>query len=608
MSTAVSSANPEELFRYADTGATINYRLIAEARPLTYALERFIATCREPYVNDASVKVDVDLADELRTYGHCAAEVDEAVRAVGQRFNLADTGYFRANVSALVVPDLLPDWDGLGDRLLNDGRRLLEQGPHVAWRVLQHAQPIVSDLVEGVRSFRDSVRERVRYWCRRVDVWQQRTWEKLKSFESPLLKFLPKGLQDFLRSAQRFEVSVLEWQANTSLNIIWGFIWGEPLFDEVWGAGILAFIGDFLGGLIFWSDIRDMYKYSFFKPFVLGDGSFPENLPYVLIAAAGLIPGFGDALKLFKKPLGRWLAPSFERLWNKVWGEILSRIAKRKLSKLVGAPTAEKLIKELGSEEAEKLVKQLQEARLSGAQIQNLVEELGAKEVKALSDTFADDPAIIKDLLKDGLTPADFTDLGALVRNYQARNQGEEALNILQDYGGRLGTHILNSYELIHDIPGSEDILKKLAQEGPKARNGAVNKMNGALGELAYASSLRRNGTDIERVADRIQSLESPNRIVDGGDIILRDRVVDVKNYDWSKRLYSSRGGIQKKMKELEEQIRLHNERYPGRTIELAFTNYDNMQPQFKQALLERVAKLKKELGVDIKITSVPEL
>ena len=43
-----------------------------------------------------------------------------------------------------------------------------------------------ADLIEDVRSFRDSVRERVRDWWRRVDAWQQRMWEKLKSFESPL--------------------------------------------------------------------------------------------------------------------------------------------------------------------------------------------------------------------------------------------------------------------------------------------------------------------------------------------------------------------------------------------------------------------------------------
>jgi len=401
MSNAVSSAVPEELFRYADTGVSIGHRLIAEARPLGYALEHFTATCREPYINDASINVDASLADELRAYGQNAIAADELVRDVGRNFQAADTGHVGSTVSALVVPDLLPDWEDLGDRLVDYGQWLLAQGSHLAWEALQHIQPVISGVVERVRSFRDSVRESVRDWWRRADAWQQRMWEKLKSFESPLLKYIPEGLQDFFRSAQRTAMNYLEWAFKNDANLIWGFVWGEPLFDEVWGAGAVAFIGDFLGGLIFWSDIRDIYKYGFFKPFILGEGSFPENLPYVIIAAVGLIPWAGDVLKLFKRPLARLLDPLFEKILK----EIAERIVKRKLAKLVEAEVAERLVKELGTQEAERLVKQLLEGGLSPRQIQNLVEELGANEVKRLSDMPGVGAQGLKRLLDAGVSP-----------------------------------------------------------------------------------------------------------------------------------------------------------------------------------------------------------
>src|SRR5690242_16315240 len=109
MSSAVSSAIPEELFRYADIGVSIGHRLMAEAQPLGHALEHFTAMCREPYINDAGVKVDASLAEELRAYARRAIEADEVVRNVGRSFQAADTGHIGSSVSLALSANVSPE-------------------------------------------------------------------------------------------------------------------------------------------------------------------------------------------------------------------------------------------------------------------------------------------------------------------------------------------------------------------------------------------------------------------------------------------------------------------------------------------------------------------
>lgn len=84
MASSTSSAQPEELYRYADRGTRIDQELIGRAQALAGTLHHFEATCREYHVSVSY------LADDIVSYGRQAQAVDDWVRRVGEGFARAD--------------------------------------------------------------------------------------------------------------------------------------------------------------------------------------------------------------------------------------------------------------------------------------------------------------------------------------------------------------------------------------------------------------------------------------------------------------------------------------------------------------------------------------
>src|ERR687886_23616 len=82
-----SSANPNALFAYAETGLRIDAQLEATAARLAVALDEFPAPCRE-----YSLGIDSSLAHRLRDYARRTSEHDLWVRRVAEQFVQADQG------------------------------------------------------------------------------------------------------------------------------------------------------------------------------------------------------------------------------------------------------------------------------------------------------------------------------------------------------------------------------------------------------------------------------------------------------------------------------------------------------------------------------------
>lgn len=86
MSFAISSAQPAQLYRYADVARRIDHELAAEGNSLGAHLRHFEAACRESgYSISASY-----LADALRAYAYAVEPMDCWVQTVGRGFERAD--------------------------------------------------------------------------------------------------------------------------------------------------------------------------------------------------------------------------------------------------------------------------------------------------------------------------------------------------------------------------------------------------------------------------------------------------------------------------------------------------------------------------------------
>lgn len=85
MTESTSSAEPEQLYRYAAYALDLDNTLQSEGRHLTKTLRHFERRCKEPGVVDVSV-----LGENLRAYGELNKLPDERVREVGKGFARAD--------------------------------------------------------------------------------------------------------------------------------------------------------------------------------------------------------------------------------------------------------------------------------------------------------------------------------------------------------------------------------------------------------------------------------------------------------------------------------------------------------------------------------------
>jgi hypothetical protein len=134
---------------------------------------------------------------------------------------------------------------------------------------------------------------------------------------------------------------------------------------------------------------------------------------------------------------------------------------------------------------------------------------------------------------------------------------------------------ILYVYDKIADVPGASRLLVDLQAGNATAQ--------GALAELTYIASLRQRGFEIEKVADAINGKKA-------ADILLKDRVIDVKDYNWANPIYRNPAVVQRRIDQLMKQVdRLSQmEEYKGRKIEFAFTDKDHAPRELIEALESR--------------------
>lgn len=160
---------------------------------------------------------------------------------------------------------------------------------------------------------------------------------------------------------------------------------------------------------------------------------------------------------------------------------------------------------------------------------------------------------------------------------------GENAHQIMEKIPNRQDAiDTLQMFDTIADIPGADRLMKNLISRDDRIRQGA-------LSELGYAASLRQRGFEIEELAS-VQGKPSKQTV----DIIIKDGpVIDVKDYSWRAPFYKNPANVQKVTDEFVTQAMKHQERYPGRKIEYAFTDLENVPKEIVEAL--------KKIGVTVK-------
>ncbi|UZK70299.1 DNA/RNA non-specific endonuclease [Sphingomonas sp. S1-29] len=197
-------------------------------------------------------------------------------------------------------------------------------------------------------------------------VYQDAITEALKSWYEKLWDWLVDVIGTILGAIGDFIV----WIGKTIVNILWGFIWGEAVFPEAWGAGAIVFIADIVAGVLVYGDVRDIFKWGFWKPVVMGEGYGWLNALMIGLALLGIIPLVGDIAKAF----GKGAKALMKELGEKITRELLQEFAERG-----GMEVVERLVKDLGAE----AVKELTE-KLGAKGFRELVEGLGEKGLKEL--------------------------------------------------------------------------------------------------------------------------------------------------------------------------------------------------------------------------------
>jgi hypothetical protein len=293
---------------------------------------------------------------------------------------------------------------GLDNVATNTGQKIVGVGEQSATAMGQTVQQmqgglqqgrsnVIGSLNEGQAAFQTSKDRGVSQASNSMEQAAQEAdkswWEEALSAIGSFLS----GLWDGLVSVFKFIGDALLWVGKQLVNLVWGFIWGEPVFTDVWGAQVVAFIGDFIAGVLVYGDIRDILKWGFIKPVLFGEGYSAENWLMIGIAAFGLIPLIGDTGKLVKgiKALLKGGAKQIAKeLAEKLGKELAERLIKE-----LGEEAAERLLKELGDKLLKELVEQLGERTLKElvgefgeAGIKQLAETLGVKGLKGLIEKF----------------------------------------------------------------------------------------------------------------------------------------------------------------------------------------------------------------------------
>jgi len=194
------------------------------------------------------------------------------------------------------------------------------------------------------------------------------------------------------------------WVGAQVINIVYGFLWGETAIPG-YGGGFFAFIADVIAGVLIIGDIRDLFKYGIWRPFITGEGSWWLNLTMVILTVVFMIPVAGDilkvivkglksggkgVLKLLVKMLGKELA---ERIMRRIGIEVAEEFLER-LTLEVGEELAKRMIRELGEEGAEELLERLGKEtiqhlgrEISPPLMRDLADELGERMLKRLAES-----------------------------------------------------------------------------------------------------------------------------------------------------------------------------------------------------------------------------
>ncbi|MFN8487652.1 MAG: polymorphic toxin-type HINT domain-containing protein [Caldilineaceae bacterium] len=155
---------------------------------------------------------------------------------------------------------------------------------------------------------------------------------------------------------------------------------------------------------------------------------------------------------------------------------------------------------------------------------------------------------------------------------------GADGQRLVQLLGEDAAKDVLQQFEKIADIEGADRLLKDLAA--------GSSTTQGALAELKYATMLKEQGVEIEKLADVIDGKKA-------GDLLIKNGpVVDVKDLDWNNSFYQKNFGIEQAQKDLIKQVSRYGELYPGRPIRYAFTDLAHTPPEIIDTL--------KNLGVEV--------
>lgn len=296
-------------------------------------------------------------------------------------------------------------------------------------------------------------------------VYQDTITEALKSWYEKLWDWVIDAISAFFGAVADFFV----WLGKSIVNLVWGFIWGETAFPEAWGAGVIAFIGDLVAGVLVFGDIRDIFKWGFWKPVVMGEEWTWLNGMMIGLGLFGIVPIWGDVAKA----VGKGAKALMKDLGERIARELLEEFAERG-----GTEIVERLVKDLGAET-----------------VKGLTEKLGAKGFRELIETFGEKG--VKDLV---------TEIGAEATSKLAKEFGAAGLKtvietftgpVLRDLAAEIGEKVLKetiealgaaaTKELVGVVgaAGLKDLLTQFTAPGLKALlDGATGITAKLLGEL----------------------------------------------------------------------------------------------------------------------------
>ena len=302
----------------------------------------------------------------------------------------------------------------------------------------------------------------------------------------------------------------VSWLGAQVINLVWGFIWGETLIPG-YGGEVFALIADIIAGVLVWGDLRDLFKYGIWRPFITGEGPWWLNLTLFVVTLIGLVPIAGDifkgivkiiktggkgAAKTLVKLLGEELA---ERILRRLGIEIGEGVVDR-LAREVGQELAERMVRELGAEAAEALLEKLGKEtlqklaqELSPTAVNKLLGELGEKTLKRLAETLGGKAieTITADLGREAIEKLLRTVTPEVVEELHRLLGKDALLNLLK---GLRGVTIKDYLDKL-----GEDALKRLAKD---LDGYAVKSLMDDLGERALKElAIEFDGAVIKRLA-----------------------------------------------------------------------------------------------------------